>query len=104
MRYRPGCLPPPLLSLLFTLLPRLVCADPATLAFKDCFDNATSTAQKLNVSTVYAQVLENNDLGQYLDLTVLGSSPQQIFGMTNTSGSLCRSLFLFSVARSALTG
>jgi hypothetical protein len=95
MRYRPGGLPPSLLSLLFTLLPRFVplaYADPATLAFKDCFENTASQAQKLNVSTVYAQVLENNDLGQYLDLTVLGQSPQQIFGMTNTSGSLCQSI------------
>ncbi|XP_006456700.1 hypothetical protein AGABI2DRAFT_188538 [Agaricus bisporus var. bisporus H97] len=87
MRSRPGGLPPSLLSLLLALLP-FAHAGPATLPFKDCFDDTTSQAQKLNVSTIYAQVLQNNDLGEYLDLTVLGQSPQQIFGMTNTSGSL----------------
>lgn len=92
MRLLTGPLPPSLLTLILTLLLRCatpVYADPATVPFTDCFDNEANQTQKLNISTVYAQVLENNDLGKYLNLTMLGQSPQQILGVTNASRSLC---------------
>ncbi|RXW25178.1 hypothetical protein EST38_g690 [Candolleomyces aberdarensis] len=43
---------------------------------------------KLSVSTVYAQVLSDEQHGTVLNLTVFGSSPSQIIGLTNSSGSL----------------
>jgi hypothetical protein len=89
MRLFTASLPPALaLLILAFLLPAR--ADPATVPFTDCFDSDENLVQKLNVSTVYAQVLENRDLGVYLNLTVLGDTPQQILGTTNASGSLCQ--------------
>ncbi|KAF8806230.1 hypothetical protein BYT27DRAFT_7141837 [Phlegmacium glaucopus] len=76
-------LPLSLLSLLAVVL-----ADPASIPFQDCFDEPDSISQKFNVNTVYAQVLQNADLGNYLNLTVLGTSPQDILGRVNTSTSL----------------
>lgn len=70
--------------LLFAILH--VRANPATLTFKDCFSGNVS--QKFNISTVYAQILDTTQMGVYLNLTVLGVSPQQILGFTNTSTSL----------------
>lgn len=85
--------PPP--SKMRTILPlSLLCllgvalADPASIPFQDCFNDQASLDQKLNVSTVYAQVLQNTELGNYLNLTVFGTSPQQILGLVNTSTSL----------------
>ncbi|KAG6910813.1 hypothetical protein DXG01_007702 [Tephrocybe rancida] len=76
-------------ALLFLLLVPRILADPAVARFTDCFDEASSnSSQKLEISTVYAQVLENDGLGMYLNLTVLGSSPQPIQGFTNSSTSL----------------
>jgi hypothetical protein len=43
---------------------------------------------KLAVDQVYGQVLTSAGLGTYLNLTVLGSSPQQIFGFADSSSSL----------------
>jgi hypothetical protein len=60
-------------------------ADPAEIPFEDCFNQPNSLAQKFNVSTVYAQVLQNADFGNYLNLTVFGTSPQPIMGLFNTS-------------------
>ncbi|KAG6844527.1 hypothetical protein H0H87_006183 [Tephrocybe sp. NHM501043] len=73
--------------LLLLLLPRAL-ADPAVAHFTDCFDEDSNQAQKFDISTVFAQVLENDGLGKYLNLTVLGSSSQPILGFTNTSTSL----------------
>lgn len=77
---------------MWTLLPlSLLClldvalADPASIQFQDCFNQPDSLDQKFNVSTVYAQVLQNADLGSYLNLTVFGTSPQRILGLMNTS-------------------
>jgi hypothetical protein len=77
---------------MWTLLPlSLLClldialADPAPIQFQDCFNQPDSLGNKFNVSTVYAQVLQNADLGNYLNLTVFGTSPQQISGLVNTS-------------------
>lgn len=77
-------------SLAFFLLLCLphVHSDPAVARFTECFDEDGGVTPRLQISTVYAQVLQNNDLGNYLNLTVLGSSPQPILGFTNTSGSL----------------
>ncbi|KAF8165713.1 hypothetical protein B0H34DRAFT_690241 [Crassisporium funariophilum] len=80
-------LPSTLLYLLVALLPA-VAADPASIPFTDCFDEPESIDQKLNVNTVYAQVLQNADLGRYLNLTVIGTSPRDILGLANTSTSL----------------
>ena len=60
-------------------------ADTASIPFQDCFSSSASVAQKFNVSTVYAQVLQDADLGSYLNLTVFGTSPQPILGLVGTS-------------------
>ncbi|KAF8897887.1 hypothetical protein BD779DRAFT_1608372 [Infundibulicybe gibba] len=80
-------IPPSLAVLLFFLVLPSTLADPATVPFTDCFSNANVT-QKFNISTVYAQVLQDVDLGTYLNLTVVGESPQEIIGVTNASSSL----------------
>lgn len=73
---------------LLVALPR-VFADPALAQFSDCFDDETgNVTQKLNVSAVYAQVIDSGTLGMHLNLTVIGTSPQDIVGFTNTSGRL----------------
>ena len=83
-------LPSSLLSLILLLIPCTL-ADPATIPFQDCFDPSESISQKFNVSTVYAQVLHNDEWGKYLNLTVVGTSPQEILGLANGSSSLCKS-------------
>ncbi|KAK7062337.1 membrane protein [Favolaschia claudopus] len=80
---------PPSMSLLvlsLLLLPAPAIADPATIPFQDCFNGNTS--MKLAVDQVYAQVLDSEGLGTYLNLTVVGSSPLDIFGFTDSSSSL----------------
>ncbi|KAJ7181605.1 hypothetical protein C8R43DRAFT_969628 [Mycena crocata] len=72
------------LVLFFLVLP--VFADPATLPFEDCFSGNTSV--KLNVDKLYGQVLTSEALGTYLNLTVIGTSAQEIFGFTDSSSSL----------------
>lgn len=80
-------LPASFISLILLLLP-FVTADPITIPFDDCFDEPESQNQKFNVDTVYAQVSHNEEFGKYLNLTVLGTSPQDIVGVINTSLSL----------------
>jgi hypothetical protein len=80
-------LPPTITAALLCLLLALpVFADPASLSFVDCFSGNASA--KLAVSDVYGQVLDSAELGRYLNLTVIGTSPQDIFGFTNLSSSL----------------
>lgn len=82
---------PSIFFLSFLLLSQrtsLVRADPAVVPFEDCFDEPDNVQNKLNVSTVYAQVLEDADEIHYLNLTVIGTSPSEIVGVTNTSNSL----------------
>ncbi|KAH6914675.1 membrane protein [Coprinopsis sp. MPI-PUGE-AT-0042] len=82
---------PSILFLSFLLLSQrtsLVRADPAVVPFQDCFDEPDNVQNKLQVSTVYAQVLEDADEVHYLNLTVIGTSPSEIVGVTNTSNSL----------------
>lgn len=73
-------LPLPLLCLIGVAL-----ADPVSIPFQDCSNESASLGQKFNVSTVYAQVLQDPDLGNYLNLTVFGTSPQPIIGLLDTS-------------------
>ncbi|KAJ4478997.1 hypothetical protein J3R30DRAFT_3473201 [Lentinula aciculospora] len=63
--------------------------DPANLSFTDCFvPNGNNTAQKLSVSTVYGQVTKDDLPVQYLNLTVLGTTPAEIQNSANGSGEL----------------
>lgn len=81
--------PTPLTLLLIPFLFTRVNADPATLPFADCFAASNSNIdQRISVDFVYAQVLPNEEWGQYLNLTILGSSPQEVSGFTNQSSSL----------------
>jgi hypothetical protein len=61
-------------------------ADPASIPFEDCFSGNDS--MKLTVDEVYGQVLTSSELGTYLNLTVIGNSPQDILGFTDSSSSL----------------
>lgn len=83
-----------LFALIIALLP-LTYADPLLIPFEDCFDESDSLAQKFLVDTVYAQVLVNEEWGNYLNLTVLGTSPQPIVGLPNGSSSLCAFFHLY---------
>lgn len=74
--------------LLITLALPLVLADPATLAVDDCFDKAGNHSTKLNVSNVYAEVVHDDSLGTYLNLVIIGNSPQDIIGFSNDSTNL----------------
>ncbi|KAG2013149.1 membrane protein [Coprinopsis cinerea AmutBmut pab1-1] len=78
------------LALVLTVSPDrlLVRADPAVVPFRDCFDEPSNVDNQLNVSTVYAQVLKDEEENHYLNLTVVGSSPAEIVGLTNASTSL----------------
>lgn len=78
------------LSLLFLFLPQVL-GDPATVGFSDCFDQSANVSQKLNITTIYAQILPNDTWGQYLNLTLLGESSTGIVGFSNSSSSLCMS-------------
>lgn len=81
------------LLLLLLAVPHVL-ADPAIATFFDCFDHNANVTRKLTVSTVYAQIVDNAELGPNLNLTVLGTSPQDIVGFLNTSGSLSKSAVL----------
>ncbi|TFK46886.1 hypothetical protein OE88DRAFT_1666659 [Heliocybe sulcata] len=74
------------LAFLFSVLVSLVTAEVATVPFHDCFSGDPSV--KLNVSTVYAQILHNDSLGKYLNITVLGQSGQNISGRAEGSNNL----------------
>ena len=79
----------PRLLLVITLtLPYLphAFAQPAIVQFQDCF-SSSNTSIRLDVSTVYAQVLSYSSGGSYLNFTVIGSSPQEIVESTNDVAS-----------------
>lgn len=66
-----------LLSLVFSLLGIIgTVAQPASLQYQDCF-SSSNTSQKLNISTVYAQLLEFPH-DAFLNFTILGETPQVI--------------------------
>ena len=75
-----------LLSLLSTIL--FVRAGPVSLPFEDCFSETRNAANKFNITTVYAQVLKDEVHGTFANLTVFGTSPSTIVGLTNESTSL----------------
>ncbi|KAJ7937049.1 hypothetical protein B0H13DRAFT_2261477 [Mycena leptocephala] len=82
-----GRLPAPMRLALFSLLfAGSALADPASIPFEDCFSGNDS--MKLTVDEVYGQVLTSSELGTYLNLTVIGNSPQDILGFTDSSSSL----------------
>jgi hypothetical protein len=66
-----------------------VLALPASLQFQDCFSG--NVAMKLNISTVYAQILNSPQMGTYMNLTVFGNSSEDIMGYSNQSTSLGKS-------------
>ncbi|RDB20150.1 hypothetical protein Hypma_012917 [Hypsizygus marmoreus] len=81
-------MPQSLVALVLALILPRALAEPAVVQFTDCFDQNSNPAQKLNISTVYAQVLDTEEFGKHLNLTVIGNSPQEILGFTNVSTSL----------------
>ncbi|KAF9559668.1 hypothetical protein CPC08DRAFT_666253 [Agrocybe pediades] len=85
-------LPYSVISLLLLLLPSTT-ADPLSIPFDDCFDEPNFEQQKFNVHTVYAQVSHNEEFGKYLNLTVLGTSPQDIVGLPVANGTSLATLF-----------
>lgn len=70
---------------LFQLWVVAVVAQPAMAPFTDCFSGNDS--QKMTVSTVYAQILEDPSAGRQLNLTLLGSTDQEIDGISDDSGT-----------------
>lgn len=82
------------LALLLVLLySHKVTAQPATLSFTDCTSgNAIDPSQKINVSTVYGQIVTNEILGRHLNLTVIGNTGQDILPISNETGLLCESI------------
>ncbi|KAK0207003.1 hypothetical protein DFS33DRAFT_1273351 [Desarmillaria ectypa] len=72
---------------LFLILPNVLCT-PADLTFNDCFDPNANVSEKLTVSNVYAQVLHNASLHNYLDLVVIGETPVEIIGRSDSSLNL----------------
>ncbi|KAI5123407.1 hypothetical protein M0805_006113 [Coniferiporia weirii] len=92
---------PPYLALLFAtsclfFLAPPVLAQPATLSFTDCTSgNAADPAQKINVSTVYGQIVTGENLGRHLNLTVIGNTGQEIIPISNDT-QLLSTLFVTS--------
>ncbi|KDQ64151.1 hypothetical protein JAAARDRAFT_166156 [Jaapia argillacea MUCL 33604] len=76
----------PLLLSLLLLWPTQIRCQPATLQFDDCFTGQQD--QKLNISTIYGQVLESESMGRYLNFTILGDSPANISGYASDSNNL----------------
>ncbi|KAH8118400.1 hypothetical protein DFH11DRAFT_1567211 [Phellopilus nigrolimitatus] len=74
---------------LFTFFTLSALAQPATLSFTDCTSgNAIAPAQKINVSTVYGQIVTGENLGRHLNLTVIGNTGQEIIPISNDTGLL----------------
>lgn len=78
-------LPKYLLFLSFLVLAN---AEPVILPYNDCFDVSKGLENKFTVDTVYGQVLNDQEHGTSLNLTVIGSSPLEIVGTTTASNSL----------------
>lgn len=64
-----------------------VLAQPAPLQFQDCF-TGSSTDQKLNITNIYAQFFPDTDGQAYLNLTLLGTTPQTIVEASNGSDAV----------------
>jgi hypothetical protein len=61
-----------------------VIAEPATVLFKDCFSGHDD--QKMTVSTVYAQVFNNEGPNRHLNLTLIGDTKQEVVGKGDNLG------------------
>ena len=65
-------------------------AQPASLPFNDCTSgNAYAPSQRINISTVYGQIVDNDGFGKQLDLVALGNAGQTILPISNDTGLLC---------------
>jgi hypothetical protein len=71
---------------LFAFLFSEISAQIAIPRSSDCFTGNVSL--KLDVSTIYAQVITSESLGRQLNLVLLGESPQVIQGTANGSSDL----------------
>lgn len=59
-------------------------AQPAPLSFSECTGgNPIDPSLKINISTVYGQVVSNNNLGRHLNLTLIGNTGQTIIPVSN---------------------
>lgn len=70
-------------------------AQPAQLQYEDCF-TSSNTSLKFDISHVFAQVLEQSSGGRYMNLTVLGVTPEVIPASAedgNTTHSYATTLF-----------
>jgi hypothetical protein len=74
------------LFILYTCLFSFATAQLAIPRFIDCFSGNTSL--KLNISTLYAQIITSQSFGRNLHFTLLGNSPQIIEGTANGSSDL----------------
>ncbi|KAH9960519.1 hypothetical protein BC827DRAFT_1208355 [Russula dissimulans] len=70
----------------FSFLFQNAVAQVAIPRFTDCFTGSASN--KLNISTVYAQITTSESLGTHLNITLLGHSPDTIQGSANGSSDL----------------
>ncbi|KZT71554.1 hypothetical protein DAEQUDRAFT_763781 [Daedalea quercina L-15889] len=62
-------------------------AHPAQLQYQDCYYQS-NTSLKVDISTVYAQVLDDASAGgKYLNFTVLGETPKSIMKSSAVNGS-----------------
>lgn len=86
---------PPLLLLVSFLLSFCsfsVIATPASLPFSECTaGNAIDPSLKINASTVYGQIVTNDELGRHLNLTVIGNTGQAIEPISNATDLLSES-------------
>lgn len=82
-----------------------VVGQPAVVQYEDCF-TGPATAQKLNVSTVYAQVIQEPSGHARLDFTLFGTTPQRILKSSGDPTNDVASKFAISVliASKRLTG
>ena len=71
-----------------------VLAQPAILQYSDCF-SGSSTDQKLDISTVYAQLIRPVSGAAHINLTLVGSTPETIVEASNGTDA---------VASESLTG
>ena len=65
-------------------------AQPASLPFKDCTSgDAYGPSQRINITTVYGQIVPNDDFGKQLNLVAFGDAGQEILPISNDTGLLC---------------
>lgn len=67
-------------------------AQPAPLQYSDCFSDS-STDQKLSVSNVYAQYIPDPSGNAHINITLFGTTPQEIQEASNGSDAVATTLF-----------